>query len=612
LQEERMTEITPAAGSLVLYKVYPALVKAVSDKVEIQLQDGSVKRVRPKDVALLHPGPVRDFGQLQGAEGDLAEAWELLAGGQTTLGELTELAFGAFTPAAAWTAWQWVAEGLYFSGPPEAILVRSVEAVAADRAQREAKENAERAWGDFMARLQRKAILDEDHERLQEVERLALLRSERSRILQALNIQEKPEYAHRLLVELGYWTAEHNPYPARFGLPAGNPQLEIPELPEEPRLDLTHLAAFAIDDECSQDPDDAISLDGERIWVHVADVAALAPPDSPLDLEARGRAANLYLPEGIVHMLPPALTERLGLGLHDISPALSIGFRLDEDGAVQDVEVYRSRIRVTRHSYLAADGMMTQPPFADLYERAKRFQQRRLANGAATIDLPEVSVRLRDGQVVIHPTERLGSREMVTELMLMAGAGVAEYCRERAIPIPYASQSPPDGSLKGQGMAEMYAFRRLMKPSQSKTLEEPHAGLGLSLYTRATSPLRRYLDLVTHQQLRAHLRGETPLTREQVAERIGASEATSGAVRKAERFSNQHWKLIYLQRNPGWRGRGVVVDVDDNKKATLLIQELAMEVRQRLKNDLPLNTEVRLAAREVELPELSVRFRILD
>ena len=607
-----MTEITPAAGSLVLYKVYPALVKAVSDKVEIQLQDGSVKRVRPKDVALLHPGPVRDFGQLQGAEGDLAEAWELLAGGQTTLGELTELAFGAFTPAAAWTAWQWVAEGLYFSGPPEAILVRSVEAVAADRAQREAKENAERAWGDFMARLQRKAILDEDHERLQEVERLALLRSERSRILQALNIQEKPEYAHRLLVELGYWTAEHNPYPARFGLPAGNPQLEIPELPEEPRLDLTHLAAFAIDDECSQDPDDAISLDGERIWVHVADVAALAPPDSPLDLEARGRAANLYLPEGIVHMLPPALTERLGLGLHDISPALSIGFRLDEDGAVQDVEVYRSRIRVTRHSYLAADGMMTQPPFADLYERAKRFQQRRLANGAATIDLPEVSVRLRDGQVVIHPTERLGSREMVTELMLMAGAGVAEYCRERAIPIPYASQSPPDGSLKGQGMAEMYAFRRLMKPSQSKTLEEPHAGLGLSLYTRATSPLRRYLDLVTHQQLRAHLRGETPLTREQVAERIGASEATSGAVRKAERFSNQHWKLIYLQRNPGWRGRGVVVDVDDNKKATLLIQELAMEVRQRLKNDLPLNTEVRLAAREVELPELSVRFRILD
>ena len=607
-----MTEITPAAGSLVLYKVYPALVKAVSDKVEIQLQDGSVKRVRPKDVALLHPGPVRDFGQLQGAEGDLAEAWELLAGGQTTLGELTELAFGAFTPAAAWTAWQWVAEGLYFSGPPEAILVRSVEAVAADRAQREAKENAERAWGDFMARLQRKAILDEDHERLQEVERLALLRSERSRILQALNIQEKPEYAHRLLVELGYWTAEHNPYPARFGLPAGNPQLEIPELPEEPRLDLTHLAAFAIDDECSQDPDDAISLDGERIWVHVADVAALAPPDSPLDLEARGRAANLYLPEGIVHMLPPALTERLGLGLHDISPALSIGFRLDEDGAVQDVEVHRSRIRVTRHSYLAADGMMTQPPFADLYERAKRFQQRRLANGAATIDLPEVSVRLRDGQVVIHPTERLGSREMVTELMLMAGAGVAEYCRERAIPIPYASQSPPDGSLKGQGMAEMYAFRRLMKPSQSKTLEEPHAGLGLSLYTRATSPLRRYLDLVTHQQLRAHLRGETPLTREQVAERIGASEATSGAVRKAERFSNQHWKLIYLQRNPGWRGRGVVVDVDDNKKATLLIQELAMEVRQRLKNDLPLNTEVRLAAREVELPELSVRFRILD
>jgi exoribonuclease II len=220
-------------------------------------------------------------------------------------------------------------------------------------------------------------------------------------------------------------------------------------------------------------------------------------------------------------------------------------------------------------------------------------------------------VRLRDGQVVIHPTERLGSRELVTELMLMAGAGVADYCRERAIPIPYASQSPPDGTLKGEGMAEMYAFRRLMKPGQSKTLEEPHAGLGLPLYTRATSPLRRYLDLVTHQQVRAHLRGGPTLSREQVAERIGASEAVSGAVRKAERFSNSHWKMVFLQRNPGWRGRGVVVDLDD-KKATLLIPELALETRLRLKAELPLNSEVRLAAREVNVPELNARFRILD
>ena len=82
----------------------------------------------------------------------------------------------------------------------------------------------------------------------------------------------------------------------------------------EPRRDLTHLPAFAIDDEENQDPDDAVSLDGERLWVHVADVAALVAPDSEADLEARGRGANLYLPERIVNMLPLAShgTSRVG------------------------------------------------------------------------------------------------------------------------------------------------------------------------------------------------------------------------------------------------------------------------------------------------------------
>ena len=48
---------------------------------------------------------------------------------------------------------------------------------------------------------------------------------------------------------------------------------------------------------------------GNRLWVHVADAAALLPPGSPVDLEARARASSLYLPEEIVAMLPPALMD---------------------------------------------------------------------------------------------------------------------------------------------------------------------------------------------------------------------------------------------------------------------------------------------------------------
>ena len=49
-------------GSLVLYKIHPAIVSSVGEKIEIQLAGGKSKRVRDKDVTLLHPGPLSSLG----------------------------------------------------------------------------------------------------------------------------------------------------------------------------------------------------------------------------------------------------------------------------------------------------------------------------------------------------------------------------------------------------------------------------------------------------------------------------------------------------------------------------------------------------------------------
>ena len=138
-------------------------------------------------------------------------------------------------------------------------------------------------------------------------------------------------------MELGYWSNRINPYPKRLGLPLSAPEIDLPELLEEDRVDLTHLPAFAIDNAWTTDPDDALSLEGpNRLWVHVADVAAIVPPDSPADLEARNRAATLYLPEIIVPMLPAEARERLALGISDVSSALSFGLDLDPRGDSRD------------------------------------------------------------------------------------------------------------------------------------------------------------------------------------------------------------------------------------------------------------------------------------
>src|SRR5512136_2962593 len=119
----------PVEGSLVLYRGRPARVRHVGDKLEIEIEGGEVAKVRPKDVTLLHPGPLRALRDLQPPPGDLRTAWELLAGTQTTLPELAELIYGTYTPASAWATWQTVVDGLYFRGTPDAVAVRTPDEV---------------------------------------------------------------------------------------------------------------------------------------------------------------------------------------------------------------------------------------------------------------------------------------------------------------------------------------------------------------------------------------------------------------------------------------------------------------------------------------------------
>ncbi len=195
-----------------------------------------------------------------------------------------------------------------------------------------------------------------------EVERLALGQSDSSRVLQALGHAQTAQSAHAFLLGIGCWSPTTNPYPSRAGVPAYTPDLDVPSLPDEPRRDLTHLTALAIDDEGSNDPDDAISVEDGHLWVHIADVAALIQPGTALDDEARSRGANLYLPEGTARMLPDDATTRLALGLQETSPALSFRLAVDEEGQPTIVEITPSWVRVERQAYVEAEGDLDAPP----------------------------------------------------------------------------------------------------------------------------------------------------------------------------------------------------------------------------------------------------------
>lgn len=600
--------------SLALYKNGPARVVALGEKLDIELEDGRALRVRPKDIVPLHPGPVRNLSEIATAPTGVAEAeaaCELLDGGQTTLAELAELVYGHYTPITAWAAWRLVDEGLYFHGTPEAITARFLADVAREQALRAAKAAEREAWNSFLQRARAGRCIAQDAPWLQEIEEVAWGEREQSRVLQALEVNQTPDSAHALLLRLKHWDGAINPWPRRVGATLTLPMLELPDLPEEPRRDLTGLPAFAIDDEGNLDPDDALSLDGDRLWVHVADAAALIPPDSPVDREARARGATLYLPETTIPMLPAAAVPRLGLGLLEISPALSFGLSLDAEGVVIDVEITPSWVRVQRLSYEAVELRLEEEPFRRLYELAERHQARRRANGAIFIDLPEVKMTVSTGQVSIKPVPRLRSRMLVAEAMVMAGEAAARFALARNLPFPFTTQEAavdiPDRAPAS--LAGMYALRRSLRPRQYRSLPGPHGGLGLDVYTQITSPLRRYLDLVAHQQLRTLLRGGEPLDAQAVIERIGAAETVAAGVRRAERLSREHWTMVYLQQHPQWQGEGILVE-KRQPRSVALIPELGMETRIKAGDGVLLDSGLPLRLTGVELPGREAYFRV--
>lgn len=139
----------------------------------------------------------------------------------------------------------------------------------------------------------------------------------------------------------------------------------------------------------------------------------------------------------------------------------------------------------------------------------------------------------------------------------------------------------------------------------------PHAGLGVSFYSQVTSPLRRYSDLIAHQQLRAFIAGGHVLGKDEMLERVAAGDAASIAAKKASRLSDTHWKLVYLLQNPEKTYQGFCIDRRGND-ALFLIPELDMQTTMKGFSSAELNQEVTLKMDRVDIPNQNVQFLVVN
>jgi len=599
-------------GALVAYKSKPAkVVSATTHKYEITFSDGTSQKVREKDFRLIHP----EFNTINQdcPNVDTSILFDLEAE-SLPLQEITEWLFDDFTPQSAWYVYLMSEDGLYFYWNKDLLVLRTPEQIKSIEKQRHDKALEEESLNRCIKNLENNLFDGEDISWINEIEQVALNQSKHSKVMSALSIENTPENAHSLLLRVNYWSEINNPYPQRNKI-YPDEDLEFDSFKAE-RKDLTHLTCLAIDNSYSSDADDAISIDGDRVWIHIADVASFVDVDSNLDMFARKRASNLYLPDQIFHMLPPSLSEACSLGAGDLSNAVSIGFVLNKF-EIKNIQIHLSQIKVTKMSYEMADQeMSSNKTLAALNKIARAHKAHRDANGAIQLNLPNTDIKLKDNKVLIFPQEDSESRELVSEMMILAGRVIAEFSVENSISMPYLSQETGNFSdeiinnINNLSPSKAFEAARGFNRSKLSVKHSLHSGLGLQAYLRVTSPMRRYLDLLVQQQLVRFLSKSDLLNDSDIKERIKVVNASVSKVNKATRQSVEHFRCVYFKQNKKWGGEGIIVETK-GQKASVLIPELAMITQIKFKSKVDLEQRIKLEVISINLFERSIDFKPL-
>ena len=630
-------------NSVVLYKNSVAVVNEIeADKYIIKYcsQPASPsgkkavyneQKVREKDLVVLHEGPVSSLEKLlsfsdEKMSSQIEEVYELLQSDSSTenqplsFEEISEYARNAFAADESWAFYSALLNDVHFALSTEdfkngkiVFIPRSQEEIKQINQKKYEKEHESEIKAAFFERLKnRKLDLPSDAKYMGEVEAFALCKTEKSKVLAEAKIPQTVEKAHQLLIETGIWDITKNPYPTRYGFSFDSAREQLGKMPQEERLVLNDVA-YAIDGENSTDPDDAVSFDGKYLWVHVADPASSVEPDSSIDIAARDRGTTLYIPEGASRMLCESCLEDYALGLKNPSNALSFRIQLDEESQIVDCDVFKTSINVKRLTYAQAEQQKDSSELKVFFELARKNKIRREKNGAVTIQMPEVNIFVDKNtkKVTVEPDVKYESNEMVAECMILAGEAVARFAFKNQIPFPFVSQEKPDFPDNiPQGWAGSFAKIKCMRKRSVGITPAPHAGLGVSFYSQVTSPLRRYGDLIAHQQLRAFIDKRHLLGKDEMLERVAAGDAASIAAKKASRFSDTHWKLVYLLQNPDNEYEGFCIDKRGND-ALFLIPQLDMQTTIKNCMQIELNESKMLKIKKVDIPTQTADFTFI-
>ncbi len=343
------------------------------------------------------------------------------------------------------------------------------------------------------------------------------------------------------------------------------------------RRDLTHLRTYSIDDDDTNEIDDALSIQYNNnnlmLWIHIADPSAFITIDSGIDKEAKRRATSVYLADNTIPMLPKNLVRRMiSFEPREKRLALSTSVIIDSEGCISSSTIERTIISTNyRLNYQEADELIDYAPKEDIdisliNDYLKKRQQWRQAKGAIQIEETLGKLKYQNDQLFIKYIIPSNSRRLVSEAMILYGSIIAEFACTNNIPMPFRSQLPCKNNISNKKI-ELNNNRLIWNSEVKRTLNKgtigitpkPHASLGLDCYIQATSPIRRYLDLVAHRQINHFLDGNSLITESEIEYIICSLKHPLKEAKDLEFEDRKFWQRRWFTR-----------DIDETYKCTFI------------------------------------------
>lgn len=411
---------------------------------------------------------------------------------------------------------------------------------------------------------------------------------------------------------------------------------------------------ISIDSASTKDIDDAFSFcekeDGTKeLIISLACPAFFWQFGSDFDKIIAKRCTSIYLPEQNLHMLPEALsTNSFSLVEQQIRPSMLIKAVYDNENNLIDSEIIFAKITVRdnlhyaacekvldeidspakaedypKQTYYPANSEKYAPDeqalakaqkykttLAHAYAFANAHLQKRIENGAVIIERDEYDICLEgEGKNTLVRIDAMPQSPkaqcIVSEIMVIANAIVADYAVKNTIPLLFRTQNvgiPKEMAGIWKKPEEVAKVARLLSPAIAEIEAKPHTGLGLKAYSPITSPLRRYGDLLNQAQIMHFIFFQTPLfSKEEMETILIHYNMYNGQAGQVQRNRPRYWRFVFMQQEAKRQGEncsfhGIISDENDMYVTVSLTREqvLVRAKRQLFGDKAQLGQEVLL------------------